>query len=644
MPIVNVDLSNSLEFFRTITNQCISALNYITNNSYITTGSVRINPLSPVPGIFSLNVSNGLIYGNASQVFSIPFSAIPEKFLNSQLQNTAITITSGTGIESNGSTSLGTSTVFLVSSGLVDSVDNSSIQLAASANAVKRLLDPVNSIQKTSGRFFPNVGGTGILSYSNGQILLTNNNSIVANTIRPNSGIVISNGAGSITVSANISQGENVIVTYSGNQAITISRSALPAATLTTPGAILLVDSVNSKSTTTGATANALNSISNFIETKKNESATVNAYGRLIDVKVYTNDGSGGSQTFTWQRPTPQANFAYAIVTAIAPGAGSSAANNGVPNTVGSFQSSTYGVVTSVGGGAGASLMGIITAADLQAFGDDAGTNTLTIRIGKVGEGGKTGGLRPGNQGTNGGNVTIGVKGSGDPPSTAYIFHLEGGKAGPQNKFVSFANDANTTFGLSSIYYGVARAFANTSFSTVLMKSSGMAGYPGMVLRFGVNIGRPGGAAQSLLPGDFHLSEKLTVGGQGAMPVHPFSIGDAFFGTYGSSETHGTMVRFIDKIKSSNNLIEYAPSSFSNFGRGNTVFLRQSLSNENSANAANMVNSINYGVGAQGPYSAFDGNPMFDNGVGLGFLGGEADVPGANGGFGYVRIESYVNA
>ena len=44
MPIVNVDLSNSLEFFRTVTNQCILAVNYITNNSYITTGSVRINP------------------------------------------------------------------------------------------------------------------------------------------------------------------------------------------------------------------------------------------------------------------------------------------------------------------------------------------------------------------------------------------------------------------------------------------------------------------------------------------------------------------------------------------------------------------------------------------------------------------------
>ena len=137
MPIVNVDLSNSLEFFRTVTNQCILAVNYITNNSYITTGSVRINPLAPVAGLISLNVANGIISGNGARIFSIPITTgISGNFLNSQLQNTSITINSGIGIASNGFSTLGSNPVLLTTNNIIDTKSNNSTIFAASANAV----------------------------------------------------------------------------------------------------------------------------------------------------------------------------------------------------------------------------------------------------------------------------------------------------------------------------------------------------------------------------------------------------------------------------------------------------------------------------------------------------------------------------
>ncbi len=603
MPIVNVDLSNSLEFFRTTTNQCILALNYITSNAYITTGTVRVNPTAPVTGLVSLNVANGIISGNGARIFSIPFSGISGQFTNSQLQNTIITINSGTGISSNGFTILGGKAVLLVTSNIVDSKNDTSTSFAASANAVKSLLDPVSVIQKTNGVFAPNVGGTGITSYSNGQILLTNNNSLTANTIRSNTGIVVTNEPGSITLTANIIQGENVTVTYLGsNGAISFTQNAPPIGTTSTAGVIQLIDSITSTSTTLGATANAVNATSNFLSTRaalQNPSA-INAYGRLIDVRTYTNSSNGAGNTFIWTRPVGwETDFAFAIITAVAPGGGSASANNGVvPGTI-----TAPPAIASIGGGAGASIQAIITAEDLRLFGDDNAANTLTIKIGQIGRRGEIGGASPGNIGTNGGNVTIGVRGGAGDPPPAYLYHLEGGKAGPVNKIVSFTGDANTTTGLSRSFSGIARAFANSTYGTLIMKSSGMHGYPGLVFRTGTNA-------------TTHYEGKMVVGGQGAAPVYPYAIGDAYFQT---SDRYGTPSRFIDDHS--------GPTS-------PTIQLPVGQQLQSSSNVANMQGRIAYGVGGEGPYNVFDGNTV---------NGGTRDVPGANGGFAYVKIESYVN-
>jgi hypothetical protein len=135
------------------------------------------------------------------------------------------------------------------------------------------------------------------------------------------------------------------------------------------------------------------------------------------------------------------------------------------------------------------------------------------------------------------------------------------------------------------------------------MKSAGMHGLPGMVFRTGRNA-------------TTYYEGKMVVGGQGASPVYPYAIGDAYFPT---SERYGTLSRFIDDYG--------GPAS-------PTIQLPTGEQLQSSSNVANMQGRINYGVGGEGPYSVFDGNTT---------NGGTRDVPGANGGFAYVKIESYVN-
>lgn len=603
MPISIVELTNSIEFFRTVTNQCITAINYITNNTYPSVGSVKINPpltLLPANRV-SVNVANGTIYGNAAGIFSIPYSTLTGKFKNSQLQNSSITISSALGVNTNGASILSTKTLLLVAN-VVDSTSNSRADLPASANAIKSILDRINSIQKNTGRFFPNVGGTGIISYSNGQILLTNHNSLVANTIRSNTGIDIANGPGRIIVTANLIQGQNVILSSSGAEAITITQAPLPAATLTVRGRTSLDDTTLSESTSIGATANSLNSVSNFIQTRFSAvGGTVNAFGRLIDVKTYTSDPFGTPQTFIWTRPEPQANFAFAIVTAVAPGGGSASANNGagaVSNTV-----------TSMGGGAGASMVGIFTADDIRLFLDNNGANTLTLRIGQVGQGGALGGAIPGNPATNGGNLTIGIRGATTDPPTSYLFHLEGGKAGGPSKLVNWYTDSSITTGLSAPVFGMARAFSNSfpggSYGRFIMKSSGTPGYPGLVL------------SQGKSDVTFGWVEQKVIAGQGATPVYPLAIGDAVVEK--SQNTGATTAYFETLAGVFNNPL---PTLYTN---SNT-----------SSNVANMVSRLNFGVGGEGPFSA-----VLSTTTGATVL---RDRPGANGGGGYIKIESYTNA
>lgn len=637
MPIVNVDLSNSLEFFRTVTNQCILALNYITNNTYITTGTVRINPTS---GGVSLNVSNGIISGNGSRIFSIPFTGITQQFLNSQLQNSSVTILSGTGVLSGGTATLGGSpAILLTATGIVDSKTNTSTLLPASANAIRSILDSINSIPKTEGIFKTNVGGTGIASYTNGQILLTASGTLVANRIGPNTGVIVTNGAGSITLSANLVQGANVTLTPQGtNGGMLITQNTLPTATFNTLGAIRLTDDYNTPSTNLGVSANALNTLSNYIVTRKNDGLSVNAFGRLVEVKTYTNGPLGNAASFVWTRPIGQAaNFAYAIVTAVSPGGGSAGANNGfnLANAASQFKH-----VLASGGGAGASIVAIVTAEDLRLFGDNAGANTLTVNIGSIGLRGTRGGVAPGNAGTSAGNLTIGIRGTGDPP-TSYLFHLEGGKAGKRGRVLTVGSagsgDASVCIPVESVYTGaeIARVYSNTTYGTVLMKSAGMPGRPGILFS--------GGSAPSysdpLLFTPTYKTGRFALGGEGGAPIYPLPFGDGFFPV---TQIFGTPSQYIDDATQQHiGTTRLLPGAIF------TPMLK-TVQVSNTAGANNQVSSViidtstrlNYGMGGEGPYSLFE---YLDDTLG-GISNTRIDVAGANGGFGYVRIESYVNA
>lgn len=634
MPIVNVDLSNSLEFFRTVTNQCILAMNYITNNTYITTGTVRINPTTV--NAVTLNVSNGIISGNGARIFSIPFTGITGQFLNRQIQNTTVTIASGTGVSSNGSAGLGGSpALLLVSTGIVDSKNNTSTILPASANSIRSLLDPVNTIEKTEGIFKSNVGGTGITSYTNGQILLTSSNTLVANTIRSNTGIIISNGAGLITVSANLVQGANILLTPAGsNGGILITQNALPNATFSTLGVVRLTDDYNTPSVNLGVSANALNTLSEYIESRKNDGLSINAYGRLIDVKTYTNGPLGNAASFVWTRPVPSANFAYAIITAVSPGGGSAAANNGhVPTN----PANQFKHVLATGGGAGASIVAIVTADDLRLFLDNAGANTLTVNIGAIGLRGAKGGAAPGSAGTSAGNLTIGIRGTGDPP-TSYLFHLEGGKAGKRGKILTVGTggtgDASVCIPVETRYTGaeIARVYANNIYGTVLMKSIGFPGQPGILFSGGY---APAYTDPLLFTPTFKLY-RYAVGGKGGSPTYPLPFGDGFFPIM---QNFGTPAQYINDKGQQHIGASRVPV-------GGLPLLRTVQVSNTAAN--NQVSSViedtstrlNYGMGGEGPYSLFE---YLDDTLG-GISTTRIDVAGANGGFGYVKIESYVNA
>lgn len=367
MPIANVDLTNSLEYFRMITNQGIISWNYLTGNSYSTPGTITINP--PVTSSFiSLNVANGLIYGNAAQIFSIPLARISYGlFKNFSFQNTTISILAGTNLTGGGLISLGNVSV-VMNAVTIDSLVNTRQDLVLSANAISGYISNINysAARFTTGVLSTSNGGTGLTTFANGQTLIGTAAGILAsNTIGANQGIAVAAAKGSITLSANLIQGQNV--TFSSTNPLTISRNTMTSATTTTLGPTQLNDTITAAGTTNqAATANSLNAVAKMVGTAT--SVTV-ANGRLIQANSWTTAGK-----WTWTVPD---NFAYAIVTLVGAGAGGGAANTGnVANTL------------DIGapGPGGAYLKGIITLSDIMAAADDAGSpNTVNITVGAGG-------------------------------------------------------------------------------------------------------------------------------------------------------------------------------------------------------------------------------------------------------------------
>jgi hypothetical protein len=106
-------------------------------------------------------------------------------------------------------------------------------------------------------------GGTGQTTYTDGQLLIGNStgNTLAKSTLTAGSGVTITNGNGSITISATGSGGTITSVTATNPLASSGGNTpdiSIQAATTSQSGAVQLTDSTSSTSTTTAATPNSV--------------------------------------------------------------------------------------------------------------------------------------------------------------------------------------------------------------------------------------------------------------------------------------------------------------------------------------------------------------------------------------------------
>jgi hypothetical protein len=533
MPIANVDLTNSLEYFRMITNQCIVAWNGMTNDN-TTFSKIVIDTPTPVVGLVALNVANGLLSGNGSGIFSYPNTGIVGVFTNSQLQNSNISFSSGVGVSVGTNTAgLNTGTITITSS-VVDSLSNTGRFVPAAANAIPRLLSAIGTYTKTLGRFGVNVGGTGRVgtSYVNGQILLTNSaGALEPNSIPNRTGMILSGSAGLIRFDANIT-GINATISWTDTSGITITQNTYPNASPTVPGVMRVTDDTANQSTITAASANSLNSVAKIVAGATSQ-GVINAHGRLVLSNVYSPTSGVGN---TIWKSGNVAQVAFIVVTMVNYGGRGGGANNG---------NSTSSYALGGAGGASATIKGIITGEQLLAFNDESGTGNLTIRYKDRPDGAAYTEV-PGGESRRSGNLQIGANGTG------YIFLVEPGTVSPTIRLLT-----NVGLSANAIISAPARAFVNTLAGTLIQFSSGRPGLPGMVTQRGSSGGGAGPSHVSFIggkgyspqwertgwPGDasfdldpvFWSSNNVSEGGTGGTPKYQGGLllfGEA--GAYGA--------------------------------------------------------------------------------------------------------------
>ena len=417
MPFSNVDVTHSLEYFRTVTNQVVQALNYFHGNTLAVTGGITINP--PTGLHSSLNVTNGIILGNGFLLTSISPTGLSGRIAVANVQNSSLTVLGINGLAHGGTVSLGNTITINLS--LVDSTVNSRINLAMSANAVTTLATELlsygsNASLRTIGLVSQANGGLEFASYTNGQILLSNGISsrLEKNTIEQGSGVTITNRAGNIALTANLISGINVSITPVGVDGIQISQNTQPAASKTSLGIVSLDDTVISTSITQAASANALNAMAKLLLTTTGATKS----GRLIRVDSYQEQphltifAQSLANSYTWTNPD-FGNVDYIIVEVL--GAGGSAGQI-QGNTRGSQANSfpSRWTVASGGGGGGGYIKAKITSPNASytvVVGRGGGSNPA----GSIPSDGNTGG-----QSIFGTNLLIANGGFGGANSRAY--------------------------------------------------------------------------------------------------------------------------------------------------------------------------------------------------------------------------------
>lgn len=377
MPIANVDLTNSLEYFIMVTNQLVTAVNYLYANNVIAP-TITINPNTA--GL-SLNVANGLIYGNSSRIFGIPASAFSVGRVD-QIQNTSISIVTSNGIVANASTLFLANSVW-INVDVVDSVTNTRTNLPLAANAIGTLITALKAVtananSRTTGAFPQPFGGLTFTSYADGEILIGNGVSrlLEKNTVPSRLGVEVTTSPGTTSLRANVAAGSDIAFEYLNGGGIRISQNGTVVATSTTNGIIQLSDTTQSKSIDVAATANALNAMAQILVNTLIAGQGAGD-GRLIRIDAYRDTGS-----HTWNKPA-NTNVAFIIVECLgAGGAGGEAQGNSSTN-IGGW------VVASTGGGAGGYIKGrilnpansynVVVGSAGTANAEGGSTNTVTI-------------------------------------------------------------------------------------------------------------------------------------------------------------------------------------------------------------------------------------------------------------------------
>lgn len=301
--------SSNINFFRLSINQLADGLNYMLGTAFFANGNVTITMSSP--DAVALNVVNGSIWGNGSQLYSVNAASLLGTANNSRLENTTFTIQATNGLFANATTiSLGSAVSINVN--VVDSITSTRTDLPASANSLRWAMQAANANSSNATLVSyvvdESIGGTGKSSYQPGELLIGNTISgkLDKGFLTANTGISTSLASGSITISANLIQGPGMLLTSSGNSGITIQSNAYAEGNTTQSGIVRLYDYADSTSNTLAVTANAVNALVRYLDSLP---ATGNVYGRLISRQVFTTSNLAGipgiesGTSYTWTKP-----------------------------------------------------------------------------------------------------------------------------------------------------------------------------------------------------------------------------------------------------------------------------------------------------------------------------------------------------
>lgn len=396
MPISTIAQSNTIDFGRQVLNQISSNINSLLSSGASLSGNLIIR--GPNSALVSLNVRSGVISGNGINLFSVNARSVTINTLrNSQLQNSGITIVSGTGTNGGGFVSLGSaiSLNLIPNNSFTNTWTNVAVSAAAVLNANAVIYSAAQNANLVSkGILQVQYGGTGYNTYSGiaGATLIgVTDGNLISNTIRAGAGITASYGNGSLSFSANLIAGQNVQI-INGNRI----RLLTPVASTTTNGFVQLNDTLNSTSITQAATANAINAAYKTIDTTLPASLP-DVSGRLIEVRIYSSPG-----TYTWTKP---ANTKYIDIVMIGAGGGGAAANSANANSI------SYGM----GGYAGALLYASIANSNIH--------TTMNVTIGYAGN--SSGAAANGRVGFRGGDTIF-----ANTANSSHRYVAQGGNGG----------------------------------------------------------------------------------------------------------------------------------------------------------------------------------------------------------------------